>query len=146
MRIHSRLPVVIPQRVTGSLLEILNRTRLNTVVVIHANHAREFDQSVSEAIGKLKPVVQSVLNQAVLLRGINDSLNDQVELSEALIDAGVLPYYLHQLDPVSGAMHFEVPVEDGLELVRQMRNRLPGYMVPRYVRELAGEFSKTILA
>ena len=144
LRIHTRLPIVIPQRVTGALLEWLSSSRLVPIVVIHANHAAELDESVAAALEQLTRAGIMLLNQTVLLRGVNDSLAALSELSCRLIDLRVVPYYLHQLDRVRGAAHFEVPVERGRELVQQLRDTLPGYAVPTYVREIAGEPSKQI--
>jgi len=146
LRIHTRLPIVIPQRVTEELIDRLVSTRLSVYVVVHVNHAQELDRSVLEALAGLVDAGLVVLNQSVLLRGVNDSLDSLVKLSERLVDHRVMPYYLHQLDRVAGASHYEVPEEEGLRLVREMRKHLPGYAVPRYVRETAGETHKTILA
>ncbi len=146
LRIHTRLPIVIPQRITRRLVALLAKSRLTAVVVVHANHANEIDSEVAAAIDRLRSNSISVLNQSVLLKGVNDDPVALVELSDRLVEIGVLPYYLHQLDPVAGAAHFEVPVARGLELMTHLRRTLPGYMVPRYVREIPGEPSKTILA
>ena len=146
LRVHTRLPVMVPQRVTDELLAWLTGSRLSPVVVIHANHAQELDASVADALSKLKRSGVTLLNQAVLLRNVNDSLAAQIALSERLIELGVLPYYLHQLDRVSGSAHFEVPLAVGLKLVEQMREQLPGYLVPRYVQEVAGEPNKVVLS
>jgi EF-P beta-lysylation protein EpmB len=142
LRIHTRLPIVIPQRVTESLLDWLLGTRLSPVMVVHANHVQELDEVVGHALRKLVGAGVPVLNQAVLLRRVNDTLADQVALGERLVNLGVFPYYLHQLDRVRGAAHFEVPVEEGRELIRSLRSRLPGYAIPRYVHEVAGESHK----
>ncbi len=146
LRIHTRLPIVIPQRMTDALVEALSQSRLTVVVVVHCNHANELDTAVDRAIGLLTANAITVLNQAVLLQGVNDEIGSLVALSERLFELGVLPYYLHQLDPVAGAAHFQVPIHQGLQLIEQMRMRLPGYLVPRYVQEIAGEPNKTILA
>jgi EF-P beta-lysylation protein EpmB len=146
LRIHSRLPVVLPARVTPSLCEALQESRLSVVVVLHINHAREIDAEVSKAVRRLRNTGAMLLNQSVLLRGVNDSFEALRDLSETLVDVGVTPYYLHQLDVVAGVSHFEVEVERGRELHEQLRAALPGYAVPRYVREVAGEPYKTILA
>lgn len=146
LRIHTRLPIVIPQRITPRLVALLASSRLTAVVVVHVNHPNEIDAEVAAAIGQLTRSSMLVLNQSVLLKGVNDDPVALVELSERLVEIGVLPYYLHQLDPVAGAAHFEVPVARGLELMQHLRRTLPGYMVPRYVREIPGELSKTILA
>lgn len=145
LRIHTRLPIVLPDRVTGTLLGRFSRCRLTTVVVVHANHAAELVDDCAEALRKLVAAPLTVLNQAVLLRGVNDSVGAQCELSTTLIDLGVLPYYLHQLDRVAGAAHFEIPVAEGRALVQEMRRRLPGYAVPRFVQEIPGEAHKTVL-
>ena len=146
IRIHTRLPIVIPQRVTSNLIEVIRRSRLDFVVVVHCNHANEIDEAVAASLQDLRPVVSALLNQSVLLRGVNDNAASLISLSERLIETGTLPYYLHQLDPVRGAMHFEVSVEEGLQLIESMRAQIPGYLVPRYVREIPGKASKTILA
>ena len=146
IRFHTRLPIMIPQRVTDAFLEILANARCQMIVVIHANHANELDLSVEQALSKIANSGAMLLNQAVLLRGINDSLESLKNLSQRLLSCRVLPYYLHQLDPVSGAAHFEVDVKQGLQLVTELRSCLPGYAVPRYVQELRGEPNKTVLA
>jgi EF-P beta-lysylation protein EpmB len=138
LRIHTRLPIVIPERVTEGLLALLHGMRLRPIMVIHINHANELDDTVSLALSRLANAGVMLLNQAVLLRGVNDSVDAQVTLAERLVEFGVLTYYLHQLDRVDGAAHFEVPIEDGRQIVEQLRERLPGYMVPRYVQEVAG--------
>jgi EF-P beta-lysylation protein EpmB len=145
LRIHTRLPIVVPARVTEELLAWLTGTRLTPVMVVHANHAQELAEDVAEALGELRCAGALLLNQAVLLRGVNDSVEAQQALSERLIELGVVPYYLHQLDRVAGAAHFEVPVDEGRRIVEELRTRLPGYMVPRYVQEIAGEANKTVL-
>jgi EF-P beta-lysylation protein EpmB len=145
VRVHTRFPVMIPERVTEELLATLTETRLTPVVVIHANHPRELDQSVADALARLKRVGLTLLNQSVLLRGVNDSVEVLAQLSQRLVEIGVLPYYLHQLDRVAGAAHFEVPVEEGRRIVKELRRRLPGYLVPRYVQEVPGAASKVVL-
>jgi EF-P beta-lysylation protein EpmB len=142
LRIHTRLPIVIPERVTDELTEILHATRLTPVVVLHANHARELDEHVAGAMAKLAASGALLFNQAVLLRGVNDSLESQFELCKRLVELRVIPYYLHQLDRVAGAAHFEVPIEKGRRIVAALRSLLPGYAVPRYVQEIAGAASK----
>jgi EF-P beta-lysylation protein EpmB len=146
LRIHTRLPVMIPNRVTGKLLALLRSTRLVPIVVIHANHARELDASVADSLAALADTGIPLLNQSVLLAGINDDVETLAELSERLVDLRVMPYYLHQLDRVAGAAHFEVSEARGLRLIEQLRARLSGYAVPRYVRETAGAPGKSILA
>jgi EF-P beta-lysylation protein EpmB len=145
LRIHSRMPIVIPERIEPPLLEWLSATRLQVVVVIHANHANELDSSVDEAMAQLQETGATLLNQSVLLRGVNDSRGALVDLSERLFAAKVLPYYLHQLDPVQGAAHFAVSDDAAKTLVTEMRERLPGYLVPLLVREHPGLASKSPL-
>jgi EF-P beta-lysylation protein EpmB len=146
LRVHTRLPIMIPSRVTSSLLAWLTQGRLTPIVVLHANHAAELDDAVAAAIGRLSAAGVLLLNQSVLLAGVNDSVDALAELSERLLDLRVTPYYLHQLDRVRGAAHFEVPEARGHALVAELRARLPGYAVPRYVREDAGAAHKTVLA
>jgi len=145
LRIHTRLPIVLPDRVTDQLLDILTESRLTPIVVVHSNHAAEVVADCEAALRRLVRAGVTVLNQAVLLRGINDSVDALVELSESLINVGVMPYYLHQLDRVSGAAHFEVDPDVGRCLIAELRKRLPGYAVPRYVQEIAGEAHKTVI-
>lgn len=145
LRIHTRLPVVIPERVDDALLAWLSATRLQKVVVLHINHADEIDDAVIAACARLRGAGVTLLNQSVLLRGVNDSVAALAALSERLFDAGVLPYYLHVLDPVAGAAHFDVPDEEARELVAGLREELPGFLMPRLVREIPGEGSKTPL-
>jgi KamA family protein len=145
LRIHTRLPIVIPERVTTDLVTVLQGSRLTPIVVVHANHANEIDRQVAAALAKLADAGVLLLNQAVLLAGVNDSVEAQAALCERLIDIRVLPYYLHQLDRVAGAAHFEVPIANGLRIMEQLRARLPGYAVPRYVQEVPGAPSKTDL-
>jgi len=145
LRIHSRLPVVLPERIDPSLLEWISATRLQIVLVIHSNHAKELDTDVDHAMNRLRQTGVTLLNQSVLLRGINDRPGILVDLSERLFAAGVLPYYLHQLDPVQGAAHFSVSDQEARGLVEEMRRQLPGYLVPRLVREHPGQASKSPL-
>lgn len=146
LRVHTRLPIVIPSRVTHGLLDTLCDGRLKPVVVVHANHANELCDEVATSLGKLARRGALLLNQAVLLRGVNDHAHALAELSERLVDLGVTPYYLHRLDRVAGASHFATPPGLGEELIATLRKRLPGYAVPRYVAEQPGEPSKTLLA
>lgn len=142
IRIHSRLPVVLPERVTERLCRILGRLRPSPVLVIHANHPRELGATVSSALSRLRIQGVTLLNQSVLLRGINDRADTLADLSEQLLACGVLPYYLHQMDPVHGAGHFQVSDSEALGLIDELNVRLPGYLVPRLVREIAGEPAK----
>jgi EF-P beta-lysylation protein EpmB len=146
LRVHTRWPIAIPGRVNDALLEWMGRSRLRPVIVVHANHANEIDDGVRAALAKLGAGGLTVLNQAVLLRGVNDSVEALCALSEALDDASVLPYYLHLLDPVDGAAHFAVGADEARALVGELAARLPGYLVPRLVREDTGGRAKTRLA
>jgi len=146
LRIHTRLPIVIPQRVCDDLLAWLTGTRLTPMVVVHANHPAELDGAVARALGRLVDAGIPVLNQSVLLRGVNDTADVLAELCERLADLRVIPYYLHQLDAVAGAAHFDVPESFGRLIIEQLQSRLPGYAVPRYVREVPGHSSKTGIA
>ncbi|WP_372696312.1 EF-P beta-lysylation protein EpmB [Immundisolibacter sp.] len=145
LRIHSRLPVVLPQRVDGELLTWLRRLPLRTVLVLHSNHPAELDDAVRAALAALAAAGVTLLNQAVLLRGVNDDADTLAALSTALHAAGALPYYLHLLDRVQGAAHFDVPQSRGEALIADLRGRLPGYLVPRLVRETPGADSKTVI-
>jgi len=145
VRIHSRLPIVLPDRVTDGLIQLLRGSRLQPIMVVHANHPQEIADDCAEALLALVAGGIPTLNQAVLLRGVNDSVDALAGLSESLVNLGVMPYYLHQLDRVRGAAHFEVPEQRGRELIEQLHARLPGYAVPRYVREEPGAVGKTPL-
>jgi EF-P beta-lysylation protein EpmB len=142
LRIHTRLPVVLPERIDDDFTAWLAGLPLQKVVVLHANHANELDGSVEAACARLRDAGATVLNQSVLLRGVNDDAQILAELSERLFAAGVLPYYLHQLDRVTGTAHFEVDDARALALIDALRGRLPGYLVPRLVREVGGDASK----
>lgn len=145
LRIHSRLPVVLPSRITPRLVGILATTRLKPVLVIHANHAQEFDAEVGRALALLRGAGVMLLNQSVLLRGVNDTPEALAALSETLIDQGVTPYYLHLLDKAKGVGHFDVEEAEALALHEALRRRVPGYLVPRLVREVAGMPYKTLI-
>lgn len=145
LRVHTRLPVVLPSRVTPGLAQILGGTRLQTALVVHVNHARELNAETGMALARLRAEGVALLNQSVLLRGVNDKVEALADLSESLFAQGVLPYYLHLLDRVRGAAHFEVSEREALVLHEALRRRLPGYLVPRPVRETAGAPYKTPL-
>ncbi len=138
LRVHTRLPIVLPERIDSELLSWLGTLHLPCVFVLHVNHANEIDRSVADACTRLRAAGVLLLNQSVLLRGVNDTADALATLSEALLDCGVLPYYLHQLDRVEGTAHFEVDDERALRIVDELRMRLAGYLVPRLVREVAG--------
>ena len=145
LRLHTRLPVVLPERVDDELLRWLGGLPWPVTAVIHANHPHEIDDQVIDAMARLASTRAVLLNQSVLLRGVNDDATVLRHLSERLFDARVLPYYLHQLDRVSGASHFEVDDLTARKLHAELRASLPGYLVPRLVREIAGAVSKTAL-
>ncbi|MDQ8996288.1 EF-P beta-lysylation protein EpmB [Acinetobacter soli] len=145
LRIHSRVPVVIPQRLDTELLEILKSTRLRIIMVIHANHAAELDDQTCAYLEKLSQHGITALNQAVLLKGVNDDAQTLIELSQRLFYARVMPYYLHVLDKVKGAQHFDLSGSKIDEIYHDILAGLPGYLVPKLVREIAGEKNKTPL-
>jgi len=145
LRIHSRLPVVIPQRVDQGLLELLAGSRLDCILVTHSNHPRELDGLFDQAMSALRQARVHLLNQAVLLRGVNNDAEVLAALSERLFSAGVLPYYLHLLDPVAGAHHFDVPEALARPLMAELHRRLPGFLIPRLVREIPGRPGKTLI-
>ncbi|MCV6637408.1 EF-P beta-lysylation protein EpmB [Candidatus Albibeggiatoa sp. nov. NOAA] len=139
LRIHSRLPIVLPERMTQTLLDCLTKADLQVVLVIHANHPNEIDEQVGEALQNLVKNGISVLNQTVLLKQVNDAADTLIQLSETLFKYQVLPYYLSVLDKVQGAAHFDVPEQQAIQLVNMLREQLPGYLVPKLVREVAGK-------
>ncbi|GAA0479510.1 EF-P beta-lysylation protein EpmB [Tatumella punctata] len=145
LRIHSRLPVVIPARITDGLCQRLTGTRLQVIMVTHINHANEIDQPLKDAMGLLKKAGVTLLNQSVLLRGVNDDAGTLAALSNALFDSGILPYYLHVLDKIQGAAHFYVSDDQARQIMRQLLTQVSGYMVPKLAREIGGEPSKTPL-
>jgi EF-P beta-lysylation protein EpmB len=143
LRIHSRLPIVIPQRIDDHCLQWLSNTRLQTVMVVHCNHANEIDRQVGDSLLAMQRAGITVLNQTVLLKGINDSSDALCKLSEQLFRYGVLPYYLHLLDRVQGAAHFLIEEQEASTLLATLIKRLPGYLVPKLVRELPNQPAKT---
>jgi len=145
LRIHSRLPVVIPKRITEALCQRLAQSRLQTLMVTHINHAQEIDDDLRHGMRMLKRAGVTLLNQSVLLRGINDDATTLAALSNALFDAGILPYYLNVLDKVQGAAHFYVDDQRARAIVRELLGKGAGYMVPKLAREIGGEPSKTPL-
>jgi EF-P beta-lysylation protein EpmB len=145
LRIHTRLPIVLPERVDAALVDWLQRLPWPVAIVLHANHANEIDDAVAAACARMRTSGASLLNQSVLLRGVNDSAQALADLSVALFDVGVLPYYLHQLDRVAGAAHFAVDDAHARALAASLQERLPGYLVPRLVREIPGASGKTPL-
>lgn len=146
IRLHTRLPVVIPQRICAELIDWVRRCHKKVVFVLHTNHANEIDDHVVDALSTLKDAGATLLNQSVLLRDVNNSAEVLISLSRKLFAAGVLPYYLHLLDPVAGAQHFEVSEVEGIDLIRQISGQLPGYLVPKLAREIPGADAKQVIA
>ena len=142
LRVHTRLPVVLPSRVDKSLCQWLENSPLQTIIVLHINHAQELNNELKQACLSLKATGSTLLNQSVLLKAVNDDLATLAGLSEALFASDILPYYLHQLDPVAGASHFAVPDEQAKKLHNSLKNQLPGYLVPKLVCEKAGHLAK----
>lgn len=145
LRIHTRVPIVMPARLDEELLELLGNLNIRVVMVVHCNHAQELDDYTCSQLLRLAQNKIWVLNQAVLLKGVNDSAECLAELSERLFDAGVMPYYLHVLDKVQGAQHFDLNDQTAQQIYTDLLSRLPGYLVPKLVREIAGEPNKTPL-
>jgi EF-P beta-lysylation protein EpmB len=145
LRIHTRLPVVIPSRIDDQLLNWLGNTRLKPTFVLHINHANEISTELSQGVDRLKKIGISILNQSVLLKGVNDCSQALIGLSEKLFDTGIMPYYLHMLDPVQGASHFDIPKDQAVEIFSQIQAELPGFLVPKLVQERAGETSKSLI-
>ena len=143
LRIHTRLPVVIPNRITSKLVSILKNSRLKATMVLHINHGNEIDTDFVEALEPLREARISLFNQSVLLKGINDKAETLIELSEKMFNAGIQPYYLHLFDPVQGAAHFDVKEEVAVGIMNEMLATLPGFLMPKLVREIAGQANKT---
>lgn len=142
IRFHTRTPIVLPDRILESDLSWLTQSKLKTIMVLHCNHPNELDEKVKTAINKLAEHNMLLLNQSVLLRGVNDRAEILIQLSEKLFEFNIQPYYLHMLDPVSGAKHFNVPQEQAITIMDEVRTKLPGYLVPNLVRECKGGLSK----
>tara|TARA_R110002074_G_scaffold228259_2_gene399987 strand:+ start:193982 stop:195004 length:1023 start_codon:yes stop_codon:yes gene_type:complete len=145
IRIHTRLPIVLPNRITTTLLETLGAIRQKVIVVVHANHPNELTDQVSDALLALKRNDVTLLNQTVLLKGVNDNEKTLTQLSLRLFDCHTLPYYLHVLDKVSGAMHFDTDINEVYNIYEQLQRKLPGYLLPKLVREVQGKPYKTLL-
>ncbi len=143
LRLHTRLPVVIPQRITTQLVTMLTNTHLKTTVVFHINHANEIDDHFVQAIKPLRSAFIPLFNQSVLLKNVNNSVTALVNLNEKIFDSGIQPYYLHLLDQVQGAAHFNVSEPEAIALYRALMTKLPGFLLPKMVREIAGEANKT---
>jgi len=143
LRIHSRLPLVIPQRITDALVAMLSTTRLKSTMVLHINHPNEIDELFKQAVEKLRIARIPLFNQSVLLKGVNDNYEVLCRLSEDLFDHGIQPYYLHMFDPVQGVAHFDVGENRAKDIAQKMMAKLPGFLMPKLVREIAGEANKT---
>lgn len=146
IRIHSRTLTAVPSRVTGNLLKLIENCRKRVVIITHTNHGNEWDGTTKKAILRLGSRGATLLNQSVLLKGVNDNAQALINLSLAMFEAGVLPYYVHLLDPVAGAEHFNVSASDALALKTEIGKELPGYLVPKFVKEIPGEGNKTDLS
>jgi len=145
LRIHSRLPIVLPARINPEFIKTLKQSKHQLIIVIHCNHPNELSNEVTQACTLLKQAGIQLLNQTVLLKGVNDNANSLIKLSEQLFANGVLPYYLHLLDKAQGTGHFEVDEITAIHLTQQLQQQLSGYLVPKLVREIAGEQSKTLI-
>jgi len=145
IRIHSRLPIVLPARITDEFINALTQSPKQIIIVVHCNHAHELNERVIVACNSLKNGGITLFNQSVLLKGVNDNAKVLCELSEQLFSHGIIPYYLHLLDKATGTGHFEIPETEALALVRQVQATLPGYLVPKLVKEQAGAASKQSL-
>ncbi|ANH11763.1 TPA: EF-P beta-lysylation protein EpmB [Legionella pneumophila] len=145
LRIHTRIPIVLPERIDKGLLDLLTNTRFKKVIVVHCNHPQELDESVLRACSDLKKAACYLLNQSVLLAGVNDDAGILSRLSHALFDYGIMPYYLHLLDKVKGSAHFDMPLPRAQSIYHQLQSLVPGYLLPRLVREEPGRSSKTML-
>lgn len=145
IRIHTRFPIGIPERIDPPFLKILENSSKMVWFTIHSNHARELDDEVLASLARIRKLGVVLMNQSVLLQGVNDDIQTLKDLCEKLVDNGIIPYYLHQLDRVAGSSHFEVPIEKGKWLISELRKQLSGYAIPMYVAEIAGEHSKTPL-
>lgn len=143
LRMHTRIPIVLPERIDNEFLSLMENTCLNKVMVIHTNHAKELCNKTAQAFSLLKQNNLTLLNQSVLLKGVNDDIQSLVSLSHKLFEQGILPYYIHLPDKVKATAHFDVSLESAQKLHKQMQSQLPGYLVPKLVREIPGEKNKT---
>ena len=146
IRIHTRIPIVLPERITPELLSIMNVERFHIVLVLHCNHPQELDADIGHACSRMKQSGWTLLNQSVLLAGVNDNPDILATLSHRLFTIGVLPYYLHLLDKVDGASHFDLPLTRSLAIFAALQHQLPGYLVPRLARETPNAASKTLIS
>ncbi len=145
LRIHSRLPIMIPERITDELIAWFAHPHRQNILVLHCNHPNELDKHTEQAMKKLHQAGITLLNQSVLLKGVNNQVATLTQLSEKLFSMRVLPYYLHLLDKVAGAAHFDLSLEEALALYRELQTQLPGFLLPKLTREEAGKKHKTLL-
>ena len=145
VRLHSRFLIGIPERITKAFLEMLANSTKTIIFVQHINHIKELDKDILDAFAQIRSLGIPILSQTVLLKGVNDFAEVLEDLFWALAKSSIIPYYLHQLDRVQGAAHFEVPIKKGLQLIQTLQERLPGYAVPRYVQDLPNQKSKSPL-
>jgi len=145
IRFHTRFLIGIPERIHEAFIYKLSTLKKQLIFVIHINHLNELDEDIVEVCQKLQKIGIPILTQTVLLKGVNNTVEDLGNLFKGLVNRGIMPYYLHQFDPVAGAMHFEVPLEQGLDLMTELQNQLPGYAIPKYVQEIPDRGSKTLL-
>jgi EF-P beta-lysylation protein EpmB len=143
IRFHTRFPIGIPERIDPSFLKLIEQIEKQVYFVVHINHPNELDEEIFSRLAALQRKGVVVLNQSVLLKGVNNNVETLVALCEKLADRGIIPYYLHQLDRVQGAAHFEVSEKEGMKLMQEISKKLSGYALPRYVRETAGEPGKS---
>ncbi len=145
IRFHTRFPMGIPERIDDSFIRLLSSCKKQVIFIIHCNHPQEFDEEIFQCLKRIQLLGIPILSQSVLLRGVNDDVQTLKNLFELLIDNGIMPYYLHQLDRVQGAAHFEVSEEEGRSLMNQLNALLPGYAIPKYVREIPHQPSKSLI-
>lgn len=145
IRFHTRFVIGYPTRITNNFIKILKKSKKQKIFVFHINHSKEIDNDVEKAIKKLKKAGFLLLNQSVLLKAVNDSFEVLNNLNSKLIEIGIMPYYLHQLDKVKGIKHFEVPIDEGKKIIKKLKHNQSGYIIPKYVQEIAHENSKTII-
>lgn len=143
LRIHTRLPVVIPNRITPDLVNLLSQSRLKATMVLHINHSNEIDTDFTNALEPLRAARIPLFNQSVILKNVNDDAKTLIALCEKAFDSGIMPYYLHLFDPVQGAAHFDVQEKTAIKIVNEMLAVLPGFLMPKLVREIAGKANKT---
>lgn len=145
VRFHTRFLLGIPERVTPSLLSTLEKLNTQVIFIMHTNHPKELDEDILKALDEIKKIGIPILTQTVLLQSVNDDIHTLKTFFLHLVSSGIIPYYLHALDPIQGARHFDLPVERGITLINELRKQLPGYAVPQFVKEIPGELNKTLM-